>query len=154
MMRQTLSLVLLALVLVPLAGTAQPNPPPPPAMVAGFLGFTEDQAAQFVKMFGTLQGTLTGLEQQMQAQQQELGRLASAAAPDPVAVGQTFLKLVALQRQAGQAVDAYHQQFATLLNDEQKQKVQAVNQAAQLLPLVQAFVAVKLAGPPPPPPQQ
>ena len=107
MMSQTRPLILLLLVLLaPLAGTAQQNPPPPPALVAGFLGFTEDQAAQFVKMFGTLQGTLTGLEQQMQAQQQELGRLASADAPNPVAVGQAFLKLVALQRQAGQAVDA------------------------------------------------
>ena len=47
-----------------------------------------------------------------------------------------------------------HQQFLSLLSDEQKQKVQFVNQAAQLLPAVQAFVAVKLASPPPPPPQQ
>ena len=155
-----LALVFLALCALPARAEkgsrpvpANDGPPPPPVIVAQFLGFSTDQAAQFQQMLQDLQTTIQGLQQQMQGKQQEMEKLASADSPDPAAVGKAFLDLRALQRQAGQAIDGYHQRFGALLTPEQMEKVQKVAQAGQLLPAVQAFAAVHLLPPPSPVPQ-
>lgn len=146
-----LALVLLAFYALPVWG--DDGPPSPPAIVAQFLGFSADQAAQFQKMLENLQTTIQGLQPQMQAKQQEIEKLAGADSPDPAAVGKAFLDLRALQRQAGQAFDDYHKRFGALLTPDQMEKVQKVVQAGQLLPAVQAFGAVQLLPPPSPVPQ-
>jgi len=144
-MKRQLSFVVLllaALMVPPLFGAA--DAPSPPAIVAGFLGLSEDQATRFGQLLQELQGAVGSIEQGMQAQQQQLERLAATESPDPAAVGQAFLQLRALARQGGQAIENYHQQFAAFLTAEQKEKVQAVNQAAQLQAVVPAFVALRL----------
>ena len=107
---------------------------------------------QFGHLLEALQGAAGGIEQNIQAQQQQLERLAAAETPDPAAVGKAFLNLRALARQGGQVIENYHQHFAALLTPEQGEKMQAVNQAAQLMPVVPAFVALRLVAPPNPSP--
>ena len=59
-----------------------------------------------------------------------------------------MLQIHALQQQLGQAFQTYHENFLAMLTPEQKQRAQAVVQAAQLLPAVRAFAEVHLIEPP------
>ena len=156
----TLLLAVISL-LAPQAGAAQaapaPNsadPCPAPAVVASFLGFTEAQAAQFGALLGQFEPTLHGLQEQIAARQTQLDTLLSQPNPNPAVVGSFVLQIRALTQQVAQAVQSFQNQFATLLTDEQKQKVQAVTQASQLQPLVGAFVSLNLAQAPTPLPCQ
>jgi Spy/CpxP family protein refolding chaperone len=125
-----------------------PQAPPAPAIVVQFLGFSDTQAAQFQQLLQTLQASVGGLQQQLSPKQQSLDSLLNNAQPDPAAVGGLMLQIHALQQQLAQAVQAYHDNFLALLTSEQKQRVQAVVQAAQLLPAVRAFAEVRLIEPP------
>ena len=157
----TLFLAVISL-LAPQAGAAQaaapaPNsgdPCPAPAVVASFLGFTDAQAAQFGGLLGQLEPTLHGLQEQIAARQTQLDTLLSQSNPNPAVVGSFVLQIRALTQQVAQAVQSFQSQFATLLTDEQKQKVQAVAQASQLQPVVGAFVSLNLAPAPTPLPCQ
>ena len=124
------------------------QPPPAPAIVAQFHGFSDHQAAQFRQLLQNLQETAGELQQQIGPKQQALDTLLSTAQPDPATVGKLLLEIHALQQQFGQTVQSYHESFLTLLTSDQKQKTQAVVQAAQLLPAVRAFAEVRLIEPP------
>ncbi len=129
-----------------------PQPPPPPVIiVVNFLGLSQDQAAQFGHLLESLQTNVHGLELQMQAAQKQLGELLDASAPDPAAVGRLLLQIRGLQQQVQQAVESFRQQFLQLLTADQKDKLGAVQQAAQLLPAVSAFGALHLIELPSPP---
>jgi Spy/CpxP family protein refolding chaperone len=122
----------------------------PPAVVASFLSLTPAQAAQFADLLGPFETTLHGLQEQIAVRQAQLDTVLSQPSPDPATVGGLLLQIHGLQQQAAQAIQSFQSQFATLLNGEQKQKVQAVTQAAQLQPVVGAFVALNLAAAPTP----
>jgi flagellar hook-basal body complex protein FliE len=124
------------------------SPPSPPEIVAGFLSFSQEQLAQFGQLLENFGNTMQDIQQKAAAKSQQIEKLAAADPPDPAAIGKAFLELKAIQKLAGQAIDGYHEQFVSLLTTEQKEKVQAVAQAAQLLPAVQAFAALSLVGPP------
>jgi Spy/CpxP family protein refolding chaperone len=117
-------------------------------IVAGFLGFSEAQGAKFGQLLEALQTTVGPLQQQMMAQQKTLESVLSADQPDPAAVGKLILQIRAIQKQIGQALQAYHDGFLALLTQDQKEKTQAVVGAAQLLPAVKAFAEVRLLDPP------
>lgn len=147
--------------ILPQAKVVQTEVPPksadqclPPAVVASFLQFTDAQAAQFGGLVDQFQATLRGLEEQIAARQAHLEALLSQPHPDPAIVGNMFLQIHALQQQVAQAVQGFQSQFAALLTDEQRQKVQAVTQASQLQPVVGAFVALNLVPAPTPLPCQ
>ena len=122
--------------------------PPAPAVVAGFLGFSDSQGTKFGQLLGALQTTVGALQQQIVPRQQALERVLSADQPDPAAVGRLVLEIRAIQKQVGQALQSYHENFLALLTQEQKEKTQAVVGAAQLLPAVKAFAQVRLLDPP------
>ena len=150
------------LVLMPRAGAAQTTVPAPssadpcpaPAVVVAFLGFTDAQAAQFAGLLGQFETTLHGLQEQIAARQTQLDTLLSQSNPNPAMVGSLVLQIHALQQQVAQAIQGFQSQFAMLLTDEQKQKVQAVAQASQLQPVAGAFVALNLVPAPTPLPCQ
>lgn len=151
-MKRVMVLTLLAVglsgVTLGYAEDGQAAAPSPPGIVAGFLGFSEDQAAGFGQLLGSLQQAMQTLQPQISAQQKKLNDLAGAANPDPASVGAAFLTLRALQGQLEQAMNAYQQGFQALLTPEQQQKMGAVAQAAHLVPVVGAFVALNLVPPP------
>ncbi len=153
-MKKRFAIALLATGLLAVAGMAQapppgpPEAPPPPAIVATFLGFTEEQAQQFRQLLEQREQAAHDLAQQLGSKQRELEQLVNSAAPDPAAVGRLLLELRALQQQAGQIVRAARERFVQLLTPEQKEKLGQVEQAAQLLPAITAFIAVQLIFPP------
>jgi Spy/CpxP family protein refolding chaperone len=123
--------------------------PPPPAVVATFLGFTDEQAEQFGILLNQFQTNLRSLQEQIAPRQQQLDALLSQPTPDPATVGALVLQLHALQKQVQQAVQTFQNAFAGLLAPEQKQKIEAVTLASQLQPAVGAFVALHLVPPSP-----
>jgi Spy/CpxP family protein refolding chaperone len=146
------------------AGATQGSAPPsnsaasdacaPPTLVASFLNFTEPQATQFQALLGQFLPVLQSLQQQIAELQTQLDALLSRPNPNPGQIGSLVLQIHALQQQETQAIENFQNLFASLLTDQQKQKVQAVTQAAQLQPVVGAFVALKLAAAPTPLPCQ
>ncbi len=142
------ALLLAGFISCPFALADPPSPPDPPAVVARFLELTPEQAGQFGQMLETLQKAFQGFEQQVQERQKNLQALLQADIPDAAAVGRVVLEIRAVEKQAGQTLDAYHAQFGALLTPEQLGRVRAVQQAAALLPAVPAFAAVRLVEPP------
>lgn len=157
-----LALLLMLSFIPPEAKTVQIEAPPPkstdqclpPAVVASFLGFTEAQATQFGALLGQFQSTLRGFEEQIAARQAQLGVLLNQPNPDPAIVGTLVLEIHTLRQQVAQAIQGFESQFAALLTDEQRQKVQALTQASLLQPVVGAFVALHLVPAPKPLPCQ
>ena len=148
-MKQAFMAFVIAVCPLTFSGFADEAPQPPgPVIVVQFLGFSDTQAAQFQQLLQTLQATAGGLQQQIGPKQQALVTLLSSAQPDPATVGKLFLEIHVLQQQFGQALQSYHESFLALLTSDQRQKTQAVVQAAQLLPAVKAFAEVRLIEPP------
>ncbi len=134
---------------VPFLSRAQDaQTPPAPAIVAGFLGFSDTQGAKFGQLLGSLHATAGALEQQIAPRQKALEAVLSADQPDPAAVGRLILEVRAIQKQLGQALLSYHENFLALLTPDQRDKTQGVVGAAQLLPAVKAFAEVRLLDPP------
>lgn len=157
-MKKTIALALIAGgLLVTVAAMAQKEPLPPKAppepvvLVVNFLGFSEAQAGQFVQLLEARGQAAKALAQQIGAKQKQLDNLLNGAAPDPAAIGKLLLEIRALSQQDGEILKNYHEKFVQMLTDEQKQKVGMVAQAAQLLPAVNAFIALQLVAPPFPP---
>ena len=138
---------LIVLVLAALALTAQEQPPAP-ALVAQFLGFSDSQTAQFQELLQNLQSTIGPLQQQAAAAQQTLEQLVNGDNPDPAAIGARLVAIRAIQKQILAALDSYHKLFAALLTRDQMQRVEAVTQAGELLPAVNAFARLQLIAPP------
>jgi len=133
---------------------SQPAPPPPaPVVVATFLDLTPSQAAQFQTILGPFLGTLQALEQQISARQQVLEQLLNSPNPNPAVIGGVVLQIHALQQPQAQVIQTFQQAFVSLLTSDQIQKVQAVAQAAQLVPVVGAFESLYLIPPGPAPSQ-
>ena len=146
-MKKAWMVLAVAVCLIVPAGAQEP-PPPAPLVVAQFLGFTDSQGEQFRKLLQDLQATVASLGEQMGPRRQRLEELLNSEAPDPLAVGAALLEIRAFEQQARRAMDSYHERFLGLLSAEQKEKVQAVVQAARLFPAVRAFAEVQLIEPP------
>jgi uncharacterized membrane protein len=127
---------------------SDPQPPTPPAVVAQFLGLSDAQTTRFQQLLQAVRAAVPPLAQQAAAQQQALEQLLTAAQPDPAAVGRALLAIRAIQNQIQQAVQTYRGSFTALLTADQQQKLQAVTQAAQLIPAVQVFAASLLVDAP------
>jgi Heavy-metal resistance len=123
--------------------------PPPPAVVASFLGLTLGQVEQMRALLTQVLPTLEILEQQSAEVQQQLDRLLSQTNPDPAQIGKLVVQLHVLQLEAAQVVEGFHNAFAGLLTQDQKQKLEGLTVASQLQPVVGAFAALYLVPPPP-----
>jgi len=131
------------------AGIEAPAPPAP-VIVATFLQFSPQQAAQFQELLKQFFAAVVPLEQQKQLVQKQLDQLLAGPGPDPAAIGKLVLFLHALDLQEQHAIQGFQQIFSGLLTTEQIEKVQAVTLAAQLEPVVGAFEALYLVAPPSP----
>jgi hypothetical protein len=138
----------------PASANASTPCPPPPAVVASFLGLTPGQEEQFGILLSRVLPVLQGLQQQGTAVQQQLEVLLSQPNPDPAPVGKLVLQLHVIQQETSQVINGFHNAFAGLLSQDQIQKVEAVNVASQLQPVIGSFVALYLVPPPPSTPCQ
>jgi len=89
------------------------------------------------------QTTLVPLFQTAQALTQQLAVLLNSGG-NPAQVGILVIQIHALQQQMAQAQQAFLTQFVAILDAEQLQKLQAVQIAAQLQPILPAFQPIFL----------
>lgn len=134
---------------VPATASASFPCPPPPAVVASFLELTPGQVEQMGALLTQALPILETLGQQSAEVQQQLDLLLSQTNPDPAQIGKLVVQIHALQLEAAQVVEGFHNAFAGLLTQDQKQKLEGITVASQLQPVVGAFRALYLVPPPP-----
>jgi len=115
----------------------------PLQVVAAFLQLQPDQVSQLEQLMQARQEALVPIFQNIQGLTQQLGTLLNSGA-NPAQVGILVIQIHALQQQAIQTQQAFLGQFLASLNPEQLQKLQAVQVAAQLQPILPAFQPIFL----------
>jgi hypothetical protein len=115
----------------------------PLQVVAEFLQLRPGQASELGQLLEARQAAIVPLLQAAQALGQQLGILLNTGG-NPVQVGVLVIQIHALQQQIGQAQQSFLSQFVAILDVEQAQKLQAVQIAAQLQPILPAFQPIFL----------
>ena len=115
----------------------------PLQVVAEFLQLRPGQVSELEQLLQARQAALVPLFQTAQAMIQQLGILLNAGG-NPVQVGVLVIQIHALQQQMGQAQQFFLTHFVAILDAEQLQKLQAVQIAAQLQPILPAFQPIFL----------
>jgi hypothetical protein len=112
-------------------------------VVSDFLQLQPAQVSELEQLLQARQAALVPLLTKAQALTQQLGGLLNSGG-NPAQVGALLIQIHALQQQMGQTQQAFITQFAMLLTQEQKDKVQAVQIAVQLQPVLPAFQPILL----------
>ena len=115
----------------------------PLQVVAEFLQLSPGQVSELEQLLQARQTTLVPLFQTAQALTQQLAVLLNSGG-NPAQVGILVIQIHALQQQMAQAQQAFLTQFVAILDAEQLQKLQAVQIAAQLQPILPAFQPIFL----------
>jgi hypothetical protein len=115
----------------------------PLQVVAEFLQLQPGQASALEQLLQARQAALVPLFQTAQTLIQQLAVLLNSGG-NPAQVGILVIQIHALQQQMAQAQQAFLTQFVAILDAEQLQKLQAVQIAAQLQPILPAFQPVFL----------
>ncbi len=115
----------------------------PLQVVAEFLQLRPGQVSELEQLLQARQTTLVPLFQTAQALTQQLAVLLNSGR-NPAEVGILVIQIHALQQQMAQAQQAFLAQFVAILDAEQLQKLQAVQIAAQLQPILPAFQPIFL----------
>ena len=111
--------------------------------MAEFLQLRPGQVSELEQLLQARQARLVPLFQTAQSLIQELGNLLNSGG-SPTPVGVLVIQIHALQQQIEQAQQAFLSQFVAILDAEQLQKLQAVQIAAQLQPILPAFQPIFL----------
>jgi hypothetical protein len=115
----------------------------PLQVVAAFLQLQPAQVSALEQLLQGRQATLVPLVQTAQSLVQQLGILLNAGG-NPAQIGVLVVHIHAVQQQMGQVQQAFLMQFTGILDAEQLQKLQAVQIAAQLQPILPAFQPIFL----------
>ena len=115
----------------------------PLQVVAEFLQLRPGQVSEVEQLLQARQTTLAPLFQTAQALTQQLAVLLNSDGP-PAQAGILVIQIHALQQQMAQAQQAFLAQFVAILDTDQLQKLQAVQIAAQLQPILPAFQPIFL----------
>jgi hypothetical protein len=115
----------------------------PLQVVAEFLQLRPGQVSEAEQLLQARQTTLVPLFQTAQALTQQLAVLLNSGG-NPAQVGILVIQIHALQQQMAQAQQAFLTQFVAILDTDQLQKLQAVQIAAQLQPILPAFQPIFL----------
>jgi hypothetical protein len=115
----------------------------PLQVVAEFLQLRPGQVSELEQLLQARQATLVPLFQTAQALIQQLGNLLNSGG-NPAQVGVLVIQIHALQQQMARAQQSFLTQFVAILDPEQLQKLQAVQIAAQLQPILPAFQPIFL----------
>jgi len=115
----------------------------PLQVVAEFLQLRPGQVSELEQLLQARQAALAPLFQTAQSLIQQLANLLNSGG-NPAQVGVLVIQIHALQQQMAQAQQAFLTQFTAILDAEQLQKLQAVQIAAQLQPILPAFQPIFL----------
>ena len=111
--------------------------------MAEFLQLRPGQVSEVEQLLQARQTTLAPLFQTAQALTQQLAVLLNSDG-NPAQAGILVIQIHALQQQMAQAQQAFLAQFVAILDTDQLQKLQAVQIAAQLQPILPAFQPIFL----------
>jgi hypothetical protein len=115
----------------------------PLQVVAEFLQLQPGQVSALEQLLQARQAALVPLFQTAQTLVQQLAVLLNSGG-NPAQVGVLVIQIHALQQQMAQTQQAFLTQFVAILDAEQLQKLQAVQIAAQLQPILPAFQPIFL----------
>jgi len=115
----------------------------PLQVVAEFLQLQPNQITELGQLLQARQGALVPLVQTLQALTQQLGILLNSGG-SPAQVGAVVIQIHTVQQQIVQVQQAFLAQFTAILDAEQLQKLQAVQIATQLQPILPAFQPIFL----------
>lgn len=115
----------------------------PLQVVAEFLQLRPGQVSELEQLLEARQQTLVPLFHTAQSLIQQLGVLLNSGG-NPAQVGAVVIQIHGLQQQMAQVQQAFLKQFISILDTEQLQKLQAVQIAAQLQPILPAFQPIFL----------
>src|SRR5262249_33304310 len=110
----------------------------PLQVVSAFLQLRPGQISQLEQLLEARQQNLVPRIQQIQTLGKQLDALL-ASGGNPAQVGLTVIQIHALQQQIGQVQQAFVSQLIAMLDADQLQRLQAVQIAAQLQPILPAF---------------
>ena len=115
----------------------------PLQVVAEFLQLRPGQVSELEQLLQARQAALVPLFQTAQRLIQQLGILLNTGG-NPAQVGILVIQIHALQQQMGQVQQSFLSHFVAILDTDQLQKLQAVQVAAQLQPILPAFQPIFL----------
>src|SRR5713226_7523656 len=122
---------------------SNPEEASPLQVVAEFLQLRPGQVSELEQLLQARQAKLVPLFQTAQSLIQQLGALLNSGG-NPAQVGVLVIRIHALQQQMAQAQQAFLTQFVAILDGNQQQKLQAVQLAVQLQPILPAFQPIFL----------
>jgi hypothetical protein len=110
----------------------------PLEVIATFLQLSPGQISELEQLLETRQEALAPRAQQLQALSQQLEALLSSGG-NPAQVGATVIQIHAFDQQIAEIQHTFLAQLAAILGADQLQRLQAVQIAAQLQPILPAF---------------
>ncbi len=148
-------IVLIALAVVsPVVAQEGPSddPPagPPPAIraahnqVVHFLELTEDQIKEWDEMVVVHHEAEQLIREDIAAVELALRELLDEDDPDSEAVGELFLERHALGQELAEVHKIYHDGFVALLDEEQQGRLNFINRADDVQPIIPAFKVFEL----------
>ncbi len=115
----------------------------PRQVIAEFLQLNPGQVTELEQLLQARQSAAVPLAQQAQALAQQLDALLNSGG-NPAQVGITVIQIHALQTQILQVQQAFLTQLVSMLGPDQLQRLQAVQIAIQLQPILPAFQLIFL----------
>ena len=143
------ALVCLALPL--LAQNTPQQPPQPPSLteLKAYLTLTDSQVTQLQSLVQAERQANQPRVQEINTKEQQLRTALNNNSNDAAALGRLLIDIQALRRQITTTSENFRSQAAALLNDTQRTKLRALDEAAKLAPSIQQAIAVNLLAPPP-----
>jgi len=144
-------IVLFALAIVsPVLAQEDPPDGPPPIVVAAhnqvveFLELTPEQVETWNEMYIIHREGEQLARDEIRILEADLKDLMDAGDPDPAAVGELVLQIAALRAEVGEIHRVYHEDFMTLLDEDQARRLGFINRADRVQPIIPAFKLFEL----------
>ncbi len=131
---------------------AQEGPPegPPPIAVAAhhqvveFLNLDENQVAAWDEIYLIHRDAEQPVKEEMRILEAELREMIDAGNADPATVGDLVLQIADLRAELGEIHMTYHEDFMTLLDEDQGRRLGFIARADRVQPIIPAFKLFEL----------
>lgn len=122
-----------------------------PGALKNYLNLTDDQVTKLRSLNRDAMQHAKPDFQKMRDQARTLRQEMNAANPDPAAVGRATIEMQKLRKATQQSMEQARQSALSVLTDEQRTKLAALEQARQLQPAIGDAMRFHLLAPPAPP---
>jgi len=138
---------------LPLPGQQAPPTPrtPPTDQVKTYLSLTDQQVQQLQQLITSERQANQARQQEIQTKQTQLQQLLTDNSNDAAALGRLLIDIQAVRRQMETTHTNFQNQAVALLNDAQKAKLKALDDASKLAPTIGQAVSLNLLTPARPP---